>query len=357
MFMKFFKKIPFFVLGAFGTLPFAQAQDPMPFDAIGETYRASQQLPLIKVDGNRFVIAETGEPIVFRGVSASDPAALLERGQWGRRYFEEMAKWNANIVRIPVHPADWRNLGEDIYLALLDQAIEWSAELGMHVIIDWHTIGNILTGIYHRDIYETTRDETYRFWYTIAIRYQGNPTVAFYELYNEPTNRGGRMGPLPWEEYAQFIEGLIFMLYAIDDTIIPLVAGFDWGYDLSYVAERPIRFPGVAYVTHPYPQKRPEPWEPIWQEEWGFVADTYPMIATEFGFMSEDGPGAHNPVIGDEHYGESIIRFFEERGISWTAWVFDPLWSPQLFKDWDTYTPTRQGRFFKQKMMELNPPR
>lgn len=325
-----------------------------PFSATGAAHVSPTQLPLIRVEGNRFINDATGEPIVFRGASASDPAALLERDQWNRGYFEALASWNANIVRIPVHPEDWREVGHDAYIALLDQAVDWAGELGMHVIIDWHTIGNVLTGVYHRSIYETSRDETYRFWNTIATRYRGNTTVAFYELYNEPTNRGGRMGPLPWEDYAEFIEGLISMLYAIDDTIIPLVAGFDWGYDLSYVAERPIAHPGVAYVSHPYPQKRDEPWEPIWQEEWGFVADTYPMMATEFGFMSADGPGAHNPVVGDEHYGESIIRFFEDRGISWTAWVFDALWSPQLIEDW-TFTPTRQGRFFRQKMIELNP--
>lgn len=333
----------------------AFADDTTPFSAEAARAEIRAELPKIAVEGNRFIRLDSGETVIFRGVSASDPAALLARGQWGRRYFEEIAAWNANIVRIPVHPEDWRTLGEETYLAMLDQAIAWSAELGLYVIIDWHTIGNVLTGIYHRENYLTTRDETYRFWYTIATRYAGNPAVPFYELYNEPTNRGGRMGPLPWDAYAEFIEGIISMLYAIDDSIIPLVAGFDWGYDLSYVAERPIRFPGVAYVTHPYPQKRPEPMEEHWQRDWGFVADTYPIIATEFGFMSEDGPGAHIPVIGDETYGERIMKFFNDRGISWTAWVFDPLWSPQLFEDWETYTPTRQGHFFRQQMLDLNP--
>lgn len=79
------------------------------------------------------------------------------------------------------------------------------------------------------------------------------------------------------------------------------------------------------------------------------------MICTEFGFMSADGPGAHVPVIGDETYGEALIRFLEERGISWTVWVFDASWSPQLLEDWN-YTPTRQGRFFREKMRELNLP-
>jgi endoglucanase len=60
------------------------------------------------------------------------------------------------------------------------------------------------------------------------------------------------------------------------------------------------------------------------------------------------------PVIGDETYGQAIIEYFESKGISWTAWVFDPIWSPQLIEDWN-FEPTRQGAFFREKMMRLNP--
>ena len=309
-------------------------------------------LPIISVSGNRFVNPK-GETVIFRGLALSDPAALKKKGQWGRRYFEEAKKWNANVVRIPVHPSEWRALGEKAYLEMLDQGVQWAAELEMYVIIDWHTIGNPLTDVYHREMYITDRGETFRFWYTIASRYEKNPAVAFYELFNEPTNRDGRMGRLPWNEYKEYIEELIYMIRRIDERVIPLVGGFDYAYDLTHVRENPIDFPGVAYVAHPYPQKRSQPWEEKWMNDWGFVAKTYPMICTEFGFMSADGPGAHNPVIADETYGEAIIAFFEKHGISWTPWVFDAEWSPQLLADWN-YTPTRQGKLFRQKMMELN---
>ena len=315
-------------------------------------FEAGQNMSKISVDGNRFV-NEEGETVVFRGVSASDPYSLEERGLWGRAYFEEIRKWNANVVRIPVHPANWREKGDDAFLAMLDQAVQWSAELGMYVIIDWHSIGNPLTDVYHRKDYITDRGETMSFWYAVAQRYRDNNAVACYELWNEPTNRDGRMGPLPWSEYKAYMEEIISLIRHNDPTAIPLVAGFSFGYDLTSVRNDPIDFEGVAYCSHPYPQKREAPWEGQWQTDWGFVAEDYPMICTEFGFMDADGPGAHRPVIADEVYGEAIIKFFEERGISWTAWVFDARWSPQLLDDWD-YTPSRQGRFFKKKLEELN---
>ncbi len=149
------------------------------------------------------------------------------------------------------------------------------------------------------------------------------------------------------------MEDLIGIVRANDPDTIPLVGGLDWAYDLTGVREDPVRAEGIAYVAHPYPQKRDQPWEPKWQETWGFVADTYPVFATELGFMSADGPGAHVPVIADETYGRAVVDFFEARGISWAPWVFDPQWSPQLIQNWD-FEPTVQGRFFRDEMRRLN---
>jgi len=47
------------------------------------------------------------------------------------------------LVRIPVHPVAWRERTPEKYLELLDQAVEWCTDLGMYIIIDWHTIGNL----------------------------------------------------------------------------------------------------------------------------------------------------------------------------------------------------------------------
>ena len=338
---------------------FIRSASTQPSPAVDRTHPESvpaaseeARLPLISVDGNRLV-DESGETVILRGVSFSDPDRLEEAGQWNRAYFEAARDWNASVVRFPVHPSAWRERGKAAYLELLDRGIEWATELGMYVIIDWHSIGNLKTELFYLDSYNTTQTETLRFWRTIADRYAGNSTVAFYEIFNEPTRWDGRLGRMTWDEYAGLVEEIIHMIHAHDSTAVALVAGFDWGYDLSHVRERPIDAPNVAYVAHPYPQKREQPWEEKWEEDFGFAAETYPIVATEFGFMSADGRGAHVPVIGDETYGEAIISFFEERGISWTAWVFDPHWSPQLIENWE-FEPTRQGAFFRDKMRMLN---
>jgi aryl-phospho-beta-D-glucosidase BglC (GH1 family) len=310
-------------------------------------------MSFIKVDGNRFV-DEKGKTFVFRGVSMSDPDRLEKAGYWNDTYFAEAKKWNCNVVRFPVHPSAWRERGREEYLKLLDEGIRLAEKYRMYVIIDWHSIGNLRTELYHHDRYFTTKTETYNFWRTIAERYKGNPVVAVYELFNEPTTTNGKLGQTTWQQHREMMEELIGIIYAHDNTVIPLVAGFNFAYFLTDVIKDPVMHPGVAYTSHPYPQKRPQPWEEKWEEDWGHVADTYPMICTEFGFMSADGRGAHIPVISDESYGHAIINYFEKKGISWTAWVFDPHWSPQLFENWD-FEPTVQGKLFKEKLEKLNP--
>jgi len=309
-------------------------------------------LPRIRVEGNRFA-DPSGKEFVFRGVAISDPDKLEKSGHWKKSYFEAVKNWNCNIVRFPVHPSAWRERGEEKYLKLLDQGIAWAGELGMYVMIDWHSIGNLRTEVFHHPMYITSKGETLRFWRTIAERYARNPVVACYELFNEPTVFNGRFGKMSWEQHKELMEDIISIIYAYDEAAIPLVAGLNWGYDISYVRETPIGFPGIAYVTHPYPQKREQPWEEKWEQDFGFVAAKFPVVATEFGFMGANEPGAHIPVMGDETYGEAIISYLSKKGISWVAWCFDPDWAPQLIQNWN-FEPTRQGRFFRDKMMQLN---
>ncbi|MFC2124046.1 glycoside hydrolase family 5 protein [Bacteroidota bacterium] len=308
----------------------------------------SQELSRIKVDGNRLV-NENGKTLVFRGFNTSDPDKLDKNGHWDKAYFEEMKDWGATIARIPVHPRAWRERGEKAYLELLDKGIQWATEMGIYVIIDWHSIGNLRNQLYQNDMYETTLKETYEFWATMAQQYGENPTVAFFELYNEPTVASGRYGTCSWQQWKEINEEMIIIIRAYGCKSIPLVTGFNWGYDLIPVAKDPIDAEGIAYVSHPYPMKRPKPWEQIWTEDWGFVAEKYPLLLTEIGFCGEDDPGAHIPVISDESYGDAITQYCKKNGISYVVWVFDPNWSPMLFSDWN-FTPTRQGRYFKKAL-------
>jgi aryl-phospho-beta-D-glucosidase BglC (GH1 family) len=194
-------------------------------------------------------------------------------------------------------------------------------------------------------MYETSMPETFNFWRIMAAHFNGNHTVAFFELFNEPTVFNGKLGSMSWDEWRQINEDMITVIRAYDKETIPLVAGFDWAYDLTPLRISPIRAEQIGYVTHPYPFKRPRPWPPKWEEDFGFAADRFPIIATEIGFNT--GDGTREQGIG---YGNEITSYLESRGISWIAWCFDPEWGPTMISSWDTFGLTDEGKFFTDVM-------
>ena len=310
---------------------------------------SQNKLDRISVNENDFVI-NNNKTIVFRGLNTSDPDKLENQNHWNKSYFQEIKNWGANIVRFPVHPTTWAKRGKENYLKLLDDGIKWATELNLYIIIDWHSIGNLQTEMYQHDMYDTTLKQTYDFWRTIAVKYGKNSTVAFYELFNEPTTFNNTLGTATWDEWKKINEELITIVRANGGEGIPLIAGFNWAYDLTPVKENPINAEGIAYVSHPYPQKREKPWESQWTEDWGYVKEKYPLILTEIGFSGPEDPGAHVPVISDESYGDAITNYCDNEEISYVIWVFDGEWAPRLFEDWNTFKPSRHGKYFKKKL-------
>ena len=305
----------------------------------------------VKVKGN-LIIDDKGKSLVLRGVNIGDPDKLALQGKWTKQHFEAAKAFGSNTIRLPVHPIAWRTRGASEYLKLLDQAVLWANELDLYLIVDWHSMGNITKELYFHPMYVTNKQETREFWRTIAYRYAGIPTIAVYELFNEPTINGGKLGTVDWMEWKALNEELISIIQAHDKNIITLVAGFNWAYDLSEVIAHPIERENVAYAIHPYPMKtKTGPFPDAWEKSWGYVSDKYPLIATELGWMREGEKGAHVPVINDGSYGPLISDYFVKKGISYTVWCFDPDWPPQMISDWN-YTPTEQGKFFKEVMLK-----
>lgn len=333
----------------------------IPYPDRFDTALLNNDQSLISVKGNRFFDSQ-GVEFQFRGVSIADPYKLDFQGHWNQALFEELQRWGVNSVRLPIHPLAWRNKGAKWYFDRIDEAVVWANALDMYLVIDWHSIGNLEAEMFQHPMYVTSRVETFNFWKGIAHRYLNVPTIAVYELFNEPTDNfvgagAGSLGKAPWANWRDIQEDLIDLVYIYDKSAIPLIAGFNWAYDLSEIADNPIRREGIAYAIHPYPQKvKPDKntqtsYFELWQQQWGYVADNYPMIATELGWAKEDEYGAHVPVINnDGSYGPNIVTFMEDRHISWMVWNFDPEWGPTMIKDWD-FTPTSQGRFFKEVML------
>lgn len=303
----------------------------------------AKKLPLIAVAGNKFVDPQ-GNTVLFRGLSISDPDKIESQGHWNREHFVKVKEMGAKVVRIPIHPIAWRGRTPAAYIKLLDQAVEWCTDLDLYIDLDWHSIGNLTTGVFQDPMYDTSLQETYNFWRTMARHYAGHNTIAFYELFNEPTTFNGQLGPVAWADWKKIQENLTGIIRAHNPQAIVLVAGFDWAYDLTPLREAPIAAANIGYVTHPYANKRPQPWEPKWEEDFGFAAAKYPVVATEFG-----GAVAAASDSKETAYGPSIFKYLESKGISWMVWCFDPEWGPALLRDWN-YTLSPSGEFAKRAL-------
>ena len=311
----------------------------------------SDSVGWIRVKGNKFVDSR-GKEIVFRGLCFADAVDIDRAGHWDSIFFNEAKNWGANIVRFALHPSSIRNNGWDETLEVLDRGVALAKKAGLYVIMDWHSIGNLKDELFtDTRNYVTTQEETFRFWRDVAKRYKDEPTVAMYELFNEPTVSGRTLGTCTWDEWKALCERLIDAIREQNPKALCLVAGFNWAYDLTEVIASPVNRENIGYVSHPYPMKREEPWPEKWDADFGHVAKTYPVICTEVGYCLADERGAHVPVIATDNYGEVITKYFEERGISFTAWCFHNSWAPTLFSDWN-FTPTTSGRFFKRYLQQ-----
>lgn len=311
-------------------------------------------MSLLRVQGNRFVNAE-GDTVRLHGLCIADPVKLLAEDQWNNTIFATAREWGANVVRITVHPINVREFGWNEYFEELDKGIQWAKANNLYVVIDWQSCGNLKDGAFHRPMHETTVEETINFWKEIATRYREEPTMAFYEIFNEPTARGDAgvdLGTEDWAAWRVLEERIIDEIRAINPDALVLCAGYDWAYDLKPVTYDPVQRENIAYVSHPYPMKRPEPWPETWEADFGFAAKDYAVFCTEIGYCYADDKGAHNPVIATDAYAEQITEFLAERGISFCVWCFDTGYNPVLISDWD-YTPTNCGRFFKNYLQSI----
>ncbi len=316
----------------------------------------------VSVDAAVQPITTQGNQVLFGGQPGSVSGMSLFWDIWGfEKYYNANTvgwlaqDWNAKLVRVAIAVeeggADSVLSNPAMHKARVKAVVDAAVANDIYVIIDWHSIGNLAEEKYHRrDAYRTTKLETIEFWSTMGRHYAADNTVAFFELFNEPA-LGGPLGDSSWQQWKQIMEEIISAIRTNGGTAVPLVAGFDFGYDLTPVAKAPINAEGIGYVSHPYAMKRKAPWPEQWTKDWGFVSDTYPVFATEVGFCPADDKQAHIPVIGDETYGDALTSYFEKRGISYAVWCFDPDCAPALIKDW-SFTPTRQGVYFKKVFLQ-----
>jgi aryl-phospho-beta-D-glucosidase BglC (GH1 family) len=293
-----------------------------------------------------------------------------------------MATWNAKVVRIATNQCFWlADTAGTGYRQTLAQAVTWAEQAGLYVILDLHWSNppenpNQATSGCAQQVMADTNSVT--FWQQVATAYASDPKVIF-ELYNEPFI--GSSGPsaadwILWQNGGSFdasaatsqsnaytgtfqVVGMQALYNAVRGTGAPnlvIIGGLNWAYDLSGVTLYPINGTNIAYATHPYSNKAgtsnyttggPAPSD--WDQKFGNLARSYPVIATEFGNSDCSTP-----------YYNVFTTYAASKGISWTAWAWyyggwaDPnsgaaCGFPTILADWNG-DPSNVGQIIKSAM-------
>jgi len=307
----------------------------------------------IKVSGNKLV--DAGNNVKnFKGVNLYSPIETYN-DYWDPYYYKKAASWGSNVVRLPITPSQWLSRTDQERWDLLEQSVQWAADYGMQVIIDWHSIGSLVTGHFEGGDGVSTQAQFNDFWTGVANRYKNDPRVIMYEIFNEPvhSDTGWISTESDWIAQRNWANNVVSMIRNID-TVTPIgVAGMNWAGDLQYIGTHPVSGSGIVYIVHPYS------FVGSYDSNFGYLTANYPVFATEIGF--DNDPNSiyrENRYSGPTRYREGIDAYIRAKGIHWTAWHFGT-YGPALLTDFanngsSTYNVTEAGSWYRDKLLEVN---
>jgi endoglycosylceramidase len=159
------------------------------------------------------IVDATGQPVILRGVnypgySGSEPTFHSEY------IYEGIAEDGFNVVRLPI---SWSNLEPSpgvfnlvYFYEFVNQDVKWAKENGLYIILDMHqynwadkfggtgipdwavqqypaTAAGKQAAISNFWVNNTLQEQLAQVWLTIAEIYANEPTIAGYDILNEPT--------------------------------------------------------------------------------------------------------------------------------------------------------------------------
>ncbi|MEM9665652.1 MAG: cellulase family glycosylhydrolase [Bacteroidota bacterium] len=309
-----------------------------------EVLAADRAVSPLSVEGKHIVNAE-GETVILRGVAIADPADITARG--GGPTTEEVMQravdeFGARVIRLTLHARSFLPDPEGYLVRHVDPAVQWARRTGVYIILDWH----IVAGAGIEPPYTEWDTDTRRFWNMVAPRYANDPNVI-YELFNEPAE------PADWTTWTSFAQPWVDVVRSHADNLL-LVSGYWFSSIIAPALDDPFEGDDLVYVAHVYPDQagheNPNP-EAVWEQNWGVVAEQFPVIVTEWGY--DNRPGFHWSGGTEANYARPLQAYLERKGISWTVWCFDSQYGPRMFDaNWNILGGNDfQGAFAKEWLL------
>ena len=183
--------------------------------------------------------------------------------------------WNSEIIRVPM-TADLNIHDSYIFDAATNQTkleilVDACIELGLYVIIDWHSHNA------HK-----TEKEAITFFTKMAKKYGNYPNVI-YEIYNEPLK-------VSWDnDVKPYSEKVIAAIRKIDPDNIIVVGTPHWSQDVDKASLNPIiGYKNIAYTLHFYAASHKK-W--LINKAQKAIDNGLALMVTEWGSVEADGGG------------------------------------------------------------------
>ena len=291
----------------------------------------SNALPWLTTSGNRIVIAQTGMPIILRGVNRSgleyagpDEQGFLSGASISRFEIEVIVRrWRCNIIRLPFNQdfvLRGRNgrSGEE-YQRALDQVIYWASLFGAYTLLDlqWLDADRIYGGESNY-VAPLPNYDSIELWTTLANRYKDEPAVL-YDLFNEPhdrldddpfplnredgTTHAASQRKVTMREWQPWARALANAVRGENPDALVFIGGTNWAYDLRGM---PMDLANVVYSTHVYSNKGNN-----WAAAFGDLSRSVPVFVGEFGVTN---------TRSDLKFGRRLTRYLRDLEIGWAAW-------------------------------------
>ncbi len=256
----------------------------------------------LAVKGTKLVDTK-GKTFQIKGVSTHGLA-------WYPEYVSKAAfkdlrdKWGANTVRLAMYTAEYNGYcvgGSANQKALkkqIDKGVKAAADLGMYVIIDWHTLSDCNPNTYKK--------QSIAFFKEMAKKYKNNKNVI-YEICNEPN------GGTSWKQIKSYAQAVIKEIRKIDKNAVILVGTPTWSQDVDVAAKDPIKgYKNIMYTLHFYANTHRDSYRTKAEKA---IKAGLPLLVSEFGICDASGNGGVN-----ESQGNKWISFLNKYKIGYVAW-------------------------------------
>ncbi|MGZ6367257.1 MAG: glycoside hydrolase family 5 protein [Ktedonobacteraceae bacterium] len=301
------------------------------------------------VQGNT-IVGTDGKPYLFHGVGRDS----LEFDCNGDGFFDSAhlafmgpgtsgpngTYWYANTVRLPISEGYWlhgyagqTNCTPGNYQANVKQAIDTLTALKLNVILDlmWTDAGGQDTG--SGAGYQLPDSDSVLFWSQAAKFYASYSNVLF-ELYNEPHPPSfacwaagcaitqDDTNSAKYSYTGVSIQSLVNAVRGAGANNLALVAGINWGFDLSQLSTYPITGSNIVYDSHPYTYPGKDT-TAEWDAAFGYLTATKPVMSAEFGEYD-----------GSSSFESMAVNYFDQHMMGWIAWSWYVQGGATLLQQW-----------------------